>query len=58
MMKVGLVALGAMGRHTPLPAVDIIVKHLGIALGTACHGREDDTAVIEIFPGIDLPAKR
>jgi 3-hydroxyisobutyrate dehydrogenase len=24
---------------------------------TAGHGREDDSAVIKIFPGIDLPAQ-
>jgi len=24
---------------------------------TAGHGREDDAAVIKIFPGIELPAK-
>jgi 3-hydroxyisobutyrate dehydrogenase len=25
---------------------------------TAGHGREDDAAVIKIFPGIDLPGKK
>ncbi len=67
------------GDYTPLSAVDIFVKDLGLVLGTAfeqkfplplCstahqmfmqasaagHGREDDAAVIKIFPGIDLPA--
>ena len=62
---------------TPLSAVDIFVKDLGIVLDTARaskfplplastahqmflhassagHGREDDSAVIKIFPGIDL----
>lgn len=62
---------------TPLSAVDIFVKDLGIVLDTghaskfplplastahqmflhasaAGHGREDDSAVIKIFPGIDL----
>jgi 3-hydroxyisobutyrate dehydrogenase len=69
------------GDYTPLSAVDIFVKDLGIVLDTARaskfplplastahqmfmqasssgHGREDDAAVIKIFPGIELPAKR
>ena len=69
------------GDYTPLSAVDIFVKDLGIVLDTARaskfplplastahqmfmqassagHGREDDAAVIKIFPGIDLPAKK
>jgi L-threonate 2-dehydrogenase len=64
--------------YTPLSAVDIFVKDLGIVLETAraskfpsplastahqmflqasCsgYGREDDSAVIKIFPGIELP---
>jgi len=68
------------GDYTPLSAVDIFVKDLGIVLDTAraskfplplastAHqmymqassagfGREDDAAVIKIFPGIELPAK-
>jgi len=68
------------GDYTPLSAVDIFVKDLGIVLDTARaakfplplastahqmfmqasaagHGREDDAAVIKIFPGIDLPGK-
>jgi len=68
------------GDYTPLSAVDIFVKDLGIVLDTARgssfplplastahqmfmqassagHGREDDAAVIKIFPGIELPAK-
>ncbi len=67
--------------YTPLSAVDIFVKDLGLVLDTAratkfplplastAHqmfmqassagfGREDDAAVIKIFPGIELPAKR
>ena len=67
------------GDYTPLSAVDIFVKDLGIVLDTARaskfplplastahqmfmqassagHGREDDAAVIKIFPGIELPA--
>jgi 3-hydroxyisobutyrate dehydrogenase len=67
--------------YTPLSAVDIFVKDLGLVLDTARaskfplplsatahqmflqasaagHGREDDSAVIKIFPGIDLPAGR
>ncbi len=66
--------------YTPLSAVDIFVKDLGLVLDTAratkfplplsatAHqmfmqassagfGREDDAAVIKIFPGIELPAK-
>jgi 3-hydroxyisobutyrate dehydrogenase len=64
--------------YTPLSAVDIFVKDLGLVLDTARatkfplplastahqmfmqassagHGREDDSAVIKIFPGIELP---
>jgi putative dehydrogenase len=64
--------------YTPLSAVDIFVKDLGLVLDTARatkfplplastahqmfmqasaggHGREDDSAVIKIFPGIHLP---
>ncbi len=66
------------GDYTPLSAVDIFVKDLGLVLDTARHskfplplaatahqmfmqassaghGREDDSAVIKIFPGILLP---
>jgi L-threonate 2-dehydrogenase len=66
--------------YTPLSAVDIIVKDLGLVLDTGragnfplplastAHqmflqaassglGREDDSAVIKIFPGIKLPGK-
>ena len=70
------------GDYTPLSAVDIFVKDLGLVLDTAratkfplplastAHqmfmqastagfGKEDDSAVIKIFPGIELPgAKR
>ncbi|CAG9185035.1 L-threonate dehydrogenase [Cupriavidus laharis] len=68
------------GDYTPLSAVDIFVKDLGMVLdtartskfplplsaaahqmfmmaSTAGHGGEDDSAVIKIFPGIELPAK-
>ncbi len=68
------------GDYTPLSAVDIFVKDLGLVLDTARatkfplplsatahqmfmqasssgHGREDDSAVIKIFPGITLPVK-
>jgi len=68
------------GDYTPLSAVDIFVKDLGLVLDTARstkfplplsatahqmfmqastggHGREDDSAVIKIFPGITLPAQ-
>jgi putative dehydrogenase len=64
--------------YTPLSAVDIFVKDLGLVLDTARaskfplplastahqmflqasssgYGREDDSAVIKIFPGIQLP---
>ena len=67
--------------YTPLSAVDIFVKDLGLVLDTAratkfplplastAHqmfmqassagfGREDDSAVIKIFPGIELPAAK
>ncbi|QCP53339.1 NAD(P)-dependent oxidoreductase [Trinickia violacea] len=67
------------GDYTPLSAVDIFVKDLGLVLDTARaskfplplsaaahqmfmmassagHGGEDDSAVIKIFPGIELPA--
>ena len=69
------------GDYTPLSAVDIFVKDLGLVLDTARaskfplplsatahqmfmqassagHGREDDSAVIKIFPGITLPKKK
>ncbi len=68
------------GDYTPLSAVDIFVKDLGLVLdtartssfplplastahqmfmqaSTAGHGREDDAAVIKIFPGITLPGE-
>jgi 3-hydroxyisobutyrate dehydrogenase len=68
------------GDYTPLSAVDIFVKDLGLVLDTARaskfplplsatahqmfmqassagHAREDDSAVIKIFPGITLPLK-
>jgi 3-hydroxyisobutyrate dehydrogenase len=67
------------GDYTPLSAVDIFVKDLGLVLDTgrrtrfplplsaaahqmfmmassAGHGGEDDSAVVKIFPGIELPA--
>ncbi len=66
------------GDYTPLSAVDIFVKDLGLVLdvaraskfplplsstahqmfmqaSTAGFAKEDDSAVIKIFPGIDLP---
>ena len=69
------------GDYTPLSAVDIFVKDLGLVLDTAratkfplplastAHqmfmqassagfAREDDAAVIKIFPGIEVPTKR
>ncbi len=69
------------GDYTPLSAVDIFVKDLGLVLDTARatkfplplastahqmfmqassagHAREDDSAVIKIFPGIELPAAK
>jgi L-threonate 2-dehydrogenase len=68
------------GDYTPLSAVDIFVKDLGLVLdmaraskfplplsstahqmfmqaSTAGFGREDDSAVIKIFPGIEVPGK-
>lgn len=67
--------------YTPLSAVDIFVKDLGLVLDStrkvtfpaplaaAAHqqfinasaagfGREDDSAVIKVFPGIKLPPKK
>ena len=69
------------GDYTPLSAVDIFVKDLGLVLdtaratkfplplaatahqmfmqaSTAGHAREDDSAVIKIFPGITLPGSK
>ncbi|MFI7006303.1 L-threonate dehydrogenase [Streptomyces sp. NPDC050145] len=69
------------GDYTPLSAVDIFVKDLGLVLDAArpekfplplsatAHqmflqasasglGGEDDSAVIKIFPGIELPAAK
>jgi putative dehydrogenase len=69
------------GDYTPLSAVDIFVKDLGLVLdlaraskfplplsstahqmfmqaSSAGHGREDDSAVIKTFPGIELPKKK
>jgi len=69
------------GDWTPLSAVDIFVKDLGLVLdaaratkfplplastahqmfmqaSSAGHGREDDSAVIKIFPGITLPGAK
>jgi 3-hydroxyisobutyrate dehydrogenase len=69
------------GDYTPLSAVDIFVKDLGLVLDTAratkfplplastAHqmfmqassagfAKEDDAAVIKIFPGIELPHRR
>ena len=68
------------GDYTPLSAVDIFVKDLGLVLDTAraskfplplastAHqmfmqastagfAKEDDSAVIKIFPGIELPGR-
>lgn len=67
--------------YTPLSAVDIFVKDLGLVLdmaraskfplplsstahqmfmqaSTAGYAKEDDSAVIKIFPGINLPKKQ
>jgi 3-hydroxyisobutyrate dehydrogenase len=69
------------GDYTPLSAVDIFVKDLGLVLdlaratkfplplsstahqmfmqaSSAGYGREDDSAVIKTFPGIELPKKK
>ena len=69
------------GDYTPLSAVDIFVKDLGLVLdmaraskfplplsstahqmfmqaSSAGFAKEDDSAVIKIFPGIDLPEKK
>ncbi len=69
------------GDYTPLSAVDIFVKDLGLVLdlaraskfplplsstahqmfmqaSTAGFAKEDDSAVIKIFPGIELPTRK
>ena len=69
------------GDYTPLSAVDIFVKDLGLVLdmaraskfplplsstahqmfmqaSSAGHAKEDDSAVIKIFPGIELPPSK
>jgi 3-hydroxyisobutyrate dehydrogenase len=69
------------GDYTPLSAVNIFVKDLGIVLdyakksvfplplsaaahqmfmqaSAAGHGGEDDSAVVKIFPGIELPVPK
>ncbi len=69
------------GDYTPLSAVNIFVKDLGIVLdyakknvfplplsaaahqmylsaSAAGHGGEDDSAVVKVFPGIELPAAK
>jgi len=69
------------GDYTPLSAVDIFVKDLGLVLdlaraskfplplsatahqmfmqaSTAGYAKEDDSAVIKIFPGITVPEKK
>ena len=69
------------GDYTPLSAVNIFIKDLGIVLdhakkstfplpmsatalqmflqaAAAGHGLEDDSAVVKIFPGIELPTRR
>lgn len=69
------------GDYTPLSAVDIFVKDLGLVLdtaraskfplpltaaahqmfmmaSTAGYAKEDDAAVIKIFPGIKLPGRK
>jgi 3-hydroxyisobutyrate dehydrogenase len=66
------------GDYTPLSAVNIFVKDLGLVLDSgrnlsfplpltaaahqlflaaaaAGHGREDDSAVIKVYPGVELP---
>jgi 3-hydroxyisobutyrate dehydrogenase len=71
-------AMASAADYTPLSAVDIFVKDLGIVLdmaraskfplplsstahqmfmqaSTAGFAKEDDSAVIKIFPGIELP---
>ncbi|MEP6558858.1 MAG: NAD-binding protein, partial [Burkholderiales bacterium] len=68
------------GDYTPLSAVDIFVKDLGLVLdlartskfplplsatahqmfmsaSSAGYGKQDDSAVIKTFPGIELPTQ-
>jgi L-threonate 2-dehydrogenase len=46
----------ARERKFPLPLA-AAAHQMFLQASAAGHGREDDAAVIKIFPGIDLPAK-
>jgi L-threonate 2-dehydrogenase len=52
----GLVLDTARERKFPLPLA-AAAHQMFLQASAAGHGREDDAAVIKIFPGIDLPAK-
>jgi 3-hydroxyisobutyrate dehydrogenase len=52
----GLVLDAARATRFPLP-LSATAHQMFMQASTAGHGREDDSAVIKIFPGIDLPAQ-
>jgi 3-hydroxyisobutyrate dehydrogenase len=52
----GLVLDTARGTTFPLP-LSAAAHQMFLAASAAGHGREDDSAVIKVFPGISLPAK-
>ena len=52
----GLVLDTARERKFPLPLA-AAAHQMFLQASAAGHGREDDAAVIKIFPGIELPAK-
>jgi L-threonate 2-dehydrogenase len=52
----GLVLDTARERKFPLPLASA-AHQMFLQASAAGHGREDDAAVIKIFPGIALPAK-
>ena len=45
-----------MARRKPLP-LSAAAHQMFMMASTAGHGGEDDSAVIKIFPGIELPGK-
>ena len=46
----------ARATKFPLP-LSATAHQMFMQASSAGHGREDDAAVIKIFPGIDLPTK-
>jgi putative dehydrogenase len=53
----GIVLDTARGSSFPLPLAST-AHQMFLQASAAGHGREDDAAVIKIFPGIDLPSPR